>query len=169
MRQAVLGGWGWKAGSEPGRPTRCAARDRARDAAQLRVGCPANVGQVVDRRARLEYGEQLAHLEEQLDEAERWHDEERARRLRENIDALREHISAMLGLGGRERRCGSPTERARVSVTRALRRVIALIRTMDVDLGEHLARSVRTGNSCAYWPPEPTTWNLVRAQRVPYR
>lgn len=65
------------------------------------------------------------------------------------------------GRGGRPRRPGSPAERARVRVTRALREAIERIHALDPVLGQHLARSVRTGTHCCYAPPEPTTWAVV--------
>jgi hypothetical protein len=71
-------------------------------------------------------------------------------------------LGAALGLGGRARRSGSPAERARVRVTRALREAIARIATAHPLLGEHLARSVRTGTYCSYAPTEPITWSVGR-------
>jgi hypothetical protein len=63
----------------------------------------------------------------------------------------------------------STAEQARVRVTRALRRAIAQIRALDRRLGDHLARSVRTGTVCRYVPPEPTAWTVVRAPVPPGR
>jgi hypothetical protein len=79
---------------------------------------------------------------------------------------LHEGLAAALGLGGRVRRAGSPAERARVRVTRALREAIERIRAADARLGEHLARSIRTGTYCCYAPAGPTVWTVARADRA---
>jgi hypothetical protein len=66
-----------------------------------------------------------------------------------------------VGLGGRDRRTGSASERARVAVTRAVRQAIARIAEHHAPLGEHLQHSIRTGTYCAYEPDPraPVTWH----------
>lgn len=66
------------------------------------------------------------------------------------------------GVGVRARRPGSPAEHARVRVTRALRGAINRIHAGDARLGNHLARSVRTGTFCCYAPEELVIWNVAR-------
>jgi hypothetical protein len=51
-----------------------------------------------------------------------------------------------------------------VRVTRALRAAIERVRTADPRLGDHLARSVRTGTFCSYAPREATIWTVVRTR-----
>jgi len=134
------------------------------DRGQLRAGWPSDLGDVIDARARAEYRERLEDLAAQLDDADRAHDLGQAERLRAEIEMLRAALGSALGLGGRARRAGSPAERARVRVTRALREAIDRIRAVDSGLGEHLARSVRTGTYCSYAPSERTTWSTVAAR-----
>ena len=52
------------------------------------------------------------------------------------------------------------SERARVSVTRAVHGLLDRIATAHPALGEHLARTVRTGTVCSYAPDPrlPSTW-----------
>jgi hypothetical protein len=130
--------------------------------AKLRGDWSADLGEVLDLRARAEYRERLRDLELEIDDAEQAHDLGRVERLRGEEERLREALGAALGLGGRARRSGSPAERARVRVTRALREAIDRIRALDDGLGEHLARSIRTGTFCCYAPQEPTSWEVVR-------
>jgi hypothetical protein len=61
-------------------------------------------------------------------------------------------LARAFGVGGRARRAGSASERARAGVTRAVRQAIARIGEHHVQLGEHLGRTVRTGTYCAYLP-----------------
>ena len=83
-------------------------------------------------------------------------------RIEEEIDGLTTELERALGLGGRDRDMTSPAERARVSVTKAIRGAVRAISMECPGLGEHLAASLRTGGFCAYAPPghEPPTWNL---------
>jgi hypothetical protein len=59
-----------------------------------------------------------------------------------------------VGLGGRDRPQGSAAEKARINVSRNIRRAIAAVTAAVPDLGAHLQVSVRTGHRCSY-APEP--------------
>jgi hypothetical protein len=63
------------------------------------------------------------------------------------VDRVVNHV-----LGGRPRRLGSDTERARLNVTRAIRTAIARIRDRAPRIGAHLDDAVRTGTHCSYRP-----------------
>jgi hypothetical protein len=123
---------------------------------------PNDLGEALDPRARADYGERLRDIELEIQAAEQAHDLGQLERLRSEAERLHDSLVAALGLDGRARRAGSPAERARVRVTRALRAAIAGIRAAHGPLGEHLARSVRTGTYCCYAPAEPTTWTVGR-------
>jgi hypothetical protein len=138
------------------------------DRGELAAGIPGDLGEVLDPRARTEYRERLEDLSAELDEAEQAHDVGRAERVREEREALVEALGSAFGLGGRARRAGSPAERARVRVTRAIRQTVDRIRAVDADLGDHLTRSLRTGTFCCYAPPTPTSWTVVRGLSVAF-
>src|SRR5690348_12162527 len=110
--------------------------------------------EVLDQQARTAYRQRLTALDEELTEAEAWHDTERASRLRAEKDFLVRELAAATGLGGRPRRLGAESERARLNVTRAIRSAIAKIRDRAPTAAAHLDRSVRTGTRCSYSPPD---------------
>jgi IPP transferase len=122
-----------------------------------------DAGALLDDAAKASYRRRLDDLREDLDEAERFHDVERAARLREELDFISAELARAVGLGGRDRRAGNAAERARVNVTRAIRGAVRAIAEHDARLGHHLERSVRTGVFCAYQPgPEgPDTWRVT--------
>jgi tetratricopeptide (TPR) repeat protein len=114
-----------------------------------------DAGEVLDAQAKQAYRRRLAEIEDDLEQARAMADPERAAQAEAERDFLVRELAAAVGLGGRDRRAASASERARVSVTRAVRRAIASIAEHDPGLGEHLARTVRTGTSCAYVPDGP--------------
>jgi hypothetical protein len=122
----------------------------------------AELGPMLDSRARQEYRSRLEDLRGQLEEARRFADEERAAGLEEEIDALVGELASAAGLGGRDRPQASPAERARVNVTKAIRTAIRLIEKQSPELAGHLAASIRTGRFCSYAPPgaAPPRWAL---------
>jgi hypothetical protein len=68
-------------------------------------------------------------------------------------------------LGGRERpAAGSAAERARASVTRAVRQTLSRIAEHHASLGAHLDRAIKTGAYCAYSPDPraPVGWTVIR-------
>src|SRR6185369_17006118 len=60
--------------------------------------------------------------------------------------------------GGR----GALAERARLSVTRSIRRALARIAAVQPALGQHLGATIRTGIRCGYEPDlgAATTWEV---------
>ncbi len=116
--------------------------------------------EVLDERARLQLRARLVDLDEEIDEAERWADPDRAARARQERDALLEGLATATRLGGRARRLGDQSERAREAVTARIRDVTARIEKLHPALGAHLRGSLTTGTFCTYSPASPVTWNL---------
>jgi tetratricopeptide (TPR) repeat protein len=119
-----------------------------------------DAGVVLDAQAKQAYRRRLAEIDEDIDEAETLGDTERATQAAAEREFLIRELARAVGLGGRDRRVGSASERARASVTRAVRNAMARIGEHDPALGEHLERAIHTGTWCAYVPETraPTTW-----------
>lgn len=117
---------------------------------------------VLDERAKAEYGRRLAELEEELDEARGWGDGERVARLEDELAFLGQELASAVGLRGADRTFATPEERARISVTKAIRSAIKRIATHSPELAEHLEASIHTGRFCSYAPPGavPPRWTL---------
>ena len=71
----------------------------------------------------------------------------------EDQGKLTAELARAYGFGGRPRRSGSVSERARVAVTRSIKYAIDKIAEHDPTLADHLRRAVRTGTFCVYTPP----------------
>ena len=119
-------------------------------------------GLVLDAQARASYRRRLADLEAEREEADAANDPGRRDRAAAELEFLERELANAVGLGGRLRRAGSPAERARVSVTRALRAAIARMAKANPALGRHLDSTVRTGTFCSYAPDPrvPAAWEL---------
>jgi hypothetical protein len=111
-----------------------------------------DAGAVLDATARSQYRARLAELAAEREEAESWGDAGRAARAGEQIEALTAEIERAFGLGGRERKAGAASERARTNVQRRITHALEQIRAASPRLGEHLAATVRTGTYCSYAP-----------------
>jgi hypothetical protein len=121
-----------------------------------------DVGPVIDAEAKAAYRARLADIREDLAQAERWNDPERVSRLQAEEQTVALELVGALGLGGRTRVAGSVSERARVSVTRAIRAALVRIHEHDKALGDHLDATIRTGTFCSYIPDPRVqiTWRL---------
>jgi len=126
---------------------------------QSRVAA-GDAGPILDQQARREYKRRLAELREELEEAERHNDSGRARRNREEIDAITEQLAAALGIGNRHRRSGSGAERARTNVRNSITNAMKGIRKHNQTLWTHLDRSIKTGLACRYAPEQLPAWEL---------
>ncbi|MDP9183293.1 MAG: ATPase, partial [Actinomycetota bacterium] len=111
-----------------------------------------DTGEVLDARAREAYKRRLGQLEAEpsLSEAEALERE-----------LLLEQLAGAYGLGGRVRRTGSSSEKARSAVTARVRDALKRIAALDPELGRHLTHSVRTGTFCSYAPEKPVEWHLT--------
>lgn len=112
----------------------------------------ADAGEILDGQARGAYRARLAELREELDEAEQFADRGRIERTRAEIDFLTEQLASAVGLGGRDRRAGRASERARAAVTQSIRGSLKRIAEAIPTLGPALSERVRTGTYCSYEP-----------------
>jgi hypothetical protein len=121
-----------------------------------------DAGEVLDARAKDAYRRRLAEIDDDIEQARSNGDSERAAQADAERDFLVRELSLAVGLGGRDRRAASASERARAGVTRAVRQAIARIGEHHPQLGEHLRRTVRTGTYCAYFPDlrAPAEWGV---------
>jgi tetratricopeptide (TPR) repeat protein len=119
-----------------------------------------DAGEMLDAQARRSYRERLTELRAELEQAEEFNDVGRAAALRDEVAALTDELTRAVGLGGRPRRAGSDVERARINVTRALKRAVDALAAGDAVLGSDLERGLRTGIFCSYTPDPrlPITW-----------
>ena len=102
--------------------THDAADDTAREDGL--VAATADAGVVLDEPAKHAYRERIAELEAEIEQARRWNDLERTARAEGELDALTRELAGALGLGGRDRRAASDSERARASVSKAVRSAV---------------------------------------------
>jgi tetratricopeptide (TPR) repeat protein len=109
-------------------------------------------GPMLDARAKAAYRQRLEELREEIAEAERYNDGERAGRLSEERDAIAQQLKAALRPGGRDRQMTPYAERARLAVTQGVRSAIRRIQSGHPTLGRHLMAAVKTGYFCAYRP-----------------
>jgi len=119
-----------------------------------------DAGEMLDDRAKSAYRRRLAEIEDDIEQARALEDAVREAQADSEHDFLVRELARAIGLGGRDRRAGSTSERARSGVTRAVRHGIARIGEHHPELGEHLNHAVRTGTYCAYVPDPgaPAAW-----------
>jgi hypothetical protein len=116
-----------------------------------------SAGELLDRTAIAAYKARAQELQEELEEANDFHDLGRRERVAAELQALSDEVTRATGLGGRLRR-RDDGERIRKSVCNAIERALARITGQHTALGRHLDASVCRGRSVAYRPPTPVPW-----------
>jgi hypothetical protein len=106
----------------------------------------------LDAVARASYRSRLAELRTAVEEATATGDLGTAAAAREELEWIGRELAHAFGIGQRARGLPSPAERARQSVTKAIRVAIDRIGSEDADIARHLDRTVRTGTYCSYDP-----------------
>jgi hypothetical protein len=129
---------------------------------EVRARGEGDAGPVLDSQAKAAYRLRVEELQEEIDEAEAFHDPERASRAREELVFVARELAGAVGLGGRDRKTGSDAERARVNVTRAIRTALRRISEHDPQLGRRLGGEIKTGTFCVYEPvpSDEPVWDL---------
>jgi hypothetical protein len=107
---------------------------------------------VLDRMAIGQYRHRLSQLHAKIDELEARDDTRRAAEAYAERDWLTAALSNASGIGDRTRRFTDDPERARIAVSKAIRRAISRIAEADAVIGENLRNRIRTGIRCSYWP-----------------
>jgi hypothetical protein len=132
------------------------------EASGIHVGNLGDAGEVLDDQAKAAYNARLRELREGLEEAREFGNVERAAKAEEEIDALSAELSRGFGLGGRRRRAGSATKRARQRAKKGIKTAIDKIAKNDPALGGMLAQRIRTGIYCSYRPDPnfPVEWQF---------
>lgn len=118
-------------------------------------------GALLDAQAKEAYRRRLAEIDEDLEDARLQNDSGRGLQAQTERDYLIRELSRAVGIGDHDRRAGSASERARVSVTRAVRYAMNRISQHDPSLGEHLERAIRTGTYCVYLPDSRITTSWI--------
>jgi tetratricopeptide (TPR) repeat protein len=137
----------------------------ARSGGQEAAGSAApqhGTGPVLDAAAKSAYRSRIAALGDEIAEAVRRGDEQRAARARTEREFVTRELERALGMRGSDSEAGTHAERARVNVTRAIRSAIKRIAGYNPELGAELRAAVRTGAFCAYEPDprRPRRWRI---------
>jgi tetratricopeptide (TPR) repeat protein len=111
-----------------------------------------DAGELLDEQALASYRSRAASLRDALEEAEEFGDLGRASRAREELAFLEAELSRAVGLGGRRRRAGAASERARSAVQRRIKNALERVAECSPGLAERLEREVKTGTFCVYRP-----------------
>jgi FMN phosphatase YigB (HAD superfamily) len=117
---------------------------------------PPSREDIVDQQALRAYRQRIEELREELEEADRNNDAERASGAREELEYLIDEVARVTQPRGTPTKMRDETERARVNVTRTIKSAIQKISEQDQSLGHHLDHDIRTGTYCLY-KPDPAT------------
>ena len=134
-------------------------RGRSADVGDLSIGTDGS-GPLLDEAAKAAYRQRVDELRSEITQAEEWNDPERVAVAQAELDALTSELAAAVGIGGRDRVAASSAERARISVTRAIRGAMDRITAASPALGRHLIATIHTGTYCSYRPDPrvPIEW-----------
>ena len=122
-----------------------------------------DAGEMLDEQTKSSYRRRLSELREELEEARELGNADRAEKAEAEIDSITVEISRAVALGGRGRRAGSASDRARQSVAKTIKSVLERIAQSDAALGDILSRCIKTGTFCSYQPDRdfPISWEFA--------
>ena len=136
--------------------------DEDLEKAGIQIGGLGDAGEMLDDQAKVAYRRRLSELREELEEAKELGNAERSEHAEQEIEALARELSRAVGLGGRNRKAASASERARQTISKTIKSVMDRIAQNDAKLADIFARCIRTGNFCSYQPDPgfPIAWEF---------
>jgi tetratricopeptide (TPR) repeat protein len=131
--------------------------------AGIQITSLGDAGEMLDEQAKAAYKRRLSELREEYEGAKKIGNVDRAEQAEREIDALTKELSRAVGLGGRNRRAASASERARQTITHTIKSVLERIAQSDPALGDLLSRCIKTGTFCSYQtdPDFPIAWEFA--------
>jgi tetratricopeptide (TPR) repeat protein len=137
--------------------------------AGIHISGLGDAGEMLDDQAKAAYRRRLSEVREELEGAKELGNVERAEQAEREIDALTRELSRAVGLGGRNRRAASASERARQTITHSIKSVLERIAHNDAQLADILSRCIKTGTFCSYQPDLdfPIAWEFAATNAVP--
>src|SRR5216684_591018 len=139
------------------------------ESAGIHITALGDAGEMLDDQAKAAYRRRLSELREELEGAKELGNVERAEQAEREIDALTRELSRAVGLGGRNRRAASASERARQTITHSIKSVLERIAQSDAQLADILSRCIKTGTFCSYQPDLdfPIAWEFAATTTAP--
>ncbi len=118
----------------------------------------ASGSSMIDDQALKEYKNKIQSLKVGISDAEEMGLYQKADQLKEEYEAMVEHLSQVTGLSHKIRKTSASIEKARAAVTWRIRSSIRKIEKVHPQLAKHLSNSIRTGTYCSYVPETPHEW-----------
>lgn len=115
---------------------------------------------IMDDKAKTEYRNRLIDLDKEIQDFDLNNDYENVIKLREEYDAIVDHLTKSINVKGRTKKFSDATEKARVAITWRIRDAIKKINTVHPEFGKHLSVAISTGNYCSYSPENNIEWLL---------
>ncbi len=117
-------------------------------------------GEAADQKTLSQLKGRLVKIQKGKEEARELQDWETFEELEDEEEKLHQYIRQTFGLGGKSRRSGSHADKARINVTRAIKRVLDKIRKQDQALAAYLKSTIKTGFQVSYTPDpnNPASW-----------
>jgi hypothetical protein len=111
---------------------------------------------------RAAYQQRLEDLQEELEEARRFHDRERLVRAQEELDRLARQIATERGADRKNSTAAARAERARVNVVKGIALALAKIAAHSPALELYFSTTLKTGGYCVYTPDPhlPVVWQF---------
>ncbi len=119
-------------------------------------------GEAADQKTLSQLEGRLAEIQKEKEEANELQNWETREELEDEEEKLHQYMRQTLGLWGKSRRSGSHADKARINVTRAIKRVLDKIRKQDERLAAYLESTIKTGYQALYTPDpnNPVFWTF---------
>jgi len=114
----------------------------------------------IDARAKAEFKRRLEEINERLDDAQEFQNDDEIARLEDERDKIFADLRSATGIGGKIRTEPRAVKRPRQAAAMGITRAFGNIEAVHPGLARHLRASIRLGTSVSYEPEHDVDWRL---------
>ena len=129
---------------------------------QGHVSAPENAIEIFDRETQNNVKKEMSRLQAARERAIEFEDVDKITKIDDELSNLARYFNSGSDIKGSIKKVGGTTEKARISVKKAIETAVKRIEADNKELAKYLRSTIKTGFECTYSPETDVPWQFSR-------